>query len=130
MHRFQVFALALLGSLALPLAAHHSFATVFDMNKPATFSGTVTKVEWTNPHAWFYVDVKDEKGVVHNYACETGPPNVLARNGWKKDSLKIGDTVNVSAYRAKDGTDTFSTRQITLPDGRKVFAGSAADEGK
>lgn len=130
MHRIQVFALALLGSLALPLAAHHSFATVFDMNKPATFSGTVTKVEWTNPHAWFYVDVKDEKGVVHNYACETGPPNVLARNGWKKDSLKIGDTVNVSAYRAKDGTDTFSTRQITLPDGRKVFAGSAADEGK
>ncbi|MEQ1949016.1 MAG: DUF6152 family protein [Bryobacteraceae bacterium] len=130
MHRYALFCLFALGLVALPLAAHHSFATVFDMNKPTTFTGTVTKVEWTNPHAWFYVDVKDEKGVVRNYACETGPPNVLSRNGWKKDSLKIGDTVNVSAYRAKDGTDTFSTRQVTMPDGRKVFAGSAADEGK
>jgi hypothetical protein len=116
--------------MAIPLAAHHSFASVFDQNKPASFTGTVTKVEWTNPHAWFYLDVKDDKGVVHNYACETGPPNILARNGWKKDSLKIGDTVSVSAFRAKDGTDTFSTRQITMPDGRKVFAGSAEDSSK
>lgn len=115
---------------ALPLAAHHSFASVFDQNKPANFTGAVTKVEWSNPHAWFYVDVKDEKGAVHNYACETGPPNILVRNGWKKDSLKIGDVVTVSAFRAKDGTDTFSTRQITLADGRRVFAGSAEDNAK
>jgi len=113
---------------AWPVAAHHSFSTVFDQNKLTTFTGMVTKVEWTNPHAWFYVDVKDESGNVKNYACETGPPNILVRNGWKKDSLKIGDTVTVSAYRAKDATDTFSARSIVLPDGRKVFSGSNAED--
>jgi hypothetical protein len=113
---------------ALPIAAHHSFATVFDRNQPAQFSGTVTKVEWTNPHVWFYVDVKDASGAVKNFACESGPPNILARNGWKKDSLKIGDTVNVSAFRAKDSTDTYSTREIRLADGKRIFAGNADAE--
>jgi hypothetical protein len=113
---------------AWPIAAHHSFESVFDQSKTAKFTGTVTKVEWTNPHAWFYVDVKDEAGQVKNYACETGPPNILIRNGWRKDSLKVGDTVSVTAYRAKDATDTFSAREIVLPDGRKVFSGSNPDD--
>src|ERR1700674_4632471 len=89
-----------------PALAHHAFAAEYDASKPVKLTGTVTKVEWTNPHAWFYVDVKDEAGQVKNYACETGPPNILIRNGWRKDSLKVGDTVSVTAYRAKDATDT------------------------
>jgi hypothetical protein len=115
---------------AWPVAAHHSFESVFDQSKSAKFTGTVTKVEWTNPHAWFYVDVKDEAGNVKNYACETGPPNILVRNGWRKDSLRVGDTVSVTAYRAKDATDTFSAREILLPDGRKLFSGTNPDDSR
>ena len=120
----------LLWAAAHPALAHHSFATVFDQNQPAQFTGTVTKVEWTNPHVWFYVDVKDASGAVKSYACESGPPNILVRNGWKKDSLKIGDTVTVSAFRAKDSTDTYSTREIRLADGKRIFAGNADDATK
>jgi len=123
-------AAVLLLAAALPAAAHHSFATVFDQNQPVKFTGVVTKVEWSNPHVWFYVDVKDANGAVKSYACESGPPNILVRNGWRKDSLKIGDTVTVSAFRAKDSTDTFSTREILLPDGKKVFSGSNEDAPK
>jgi hypothetical protein len=114
---------------ALPVFAHHSFAAEYDSNAALTLKGVVTKVEWLNPHAYFYMDVKDDSGKVVNWAIENGPPNMLYRNGWRKDSLKPGDMVTVDGFRAKDGTTTASARLVQLPDGRKVFSGSADDGG-
>lgn len=115
---------------AAPVLAHHSFAAEYDRTKPIKFTGKVTKVEWANPHIYFYVDVKDEAtGATINYACEGGAPNGLYRNGWRKDSLKSGDTVSVDGWRAKDGSNTVNAGSVVLPDGKKVFAGSADDGG-
>ena len=114
---------------AAPVLAHHSFEAEYDSKKPIQVQGTVTKMEWTNPHARFYVDVKDESGKVINWNFELGSPNVLKRQGWSRDSLKVGDAVTVEAYLAKDGTNLANARRVTLADGRKVFAGSTAGEG-
>ena len=111
-----------------PLAAHHSFSAQYDAAKQVTLEGVVTKISWANPHVFFYVDVKNGDAVV-NWACETNGPNGLIRQGWKRDSLKVGDKVKVTAYLAKDGTNTVDARQVTLPDGHKVFTGSANDGG-
>jgi DNA/RNA endonuclease YhcR with UshA esterase domain len=111
--------------------AHHSFAAEYDASKPVDVKGVVTKVEWTNPHARFYVDVKDEKGNVTNWNFELASPNVLSRNGWTRHSLKEGDTISVQGSKAKDGANLANAKTVTLADGRKVFAGSATDnEGK
>jgi hypothetical protein len=112
---------------ALPVFAHHSFAAEYDSAKPVELKGTVTKVEWTNPHARFYVDVKDDKGNVTNWNLELASPNVLTRNGWTRHSLKEGDVITVQGSRAKDGANLANARTVILADGRKVFAGSATD---
>ncbi len=109
---------------ALPVFAHHSFAAEFDGNKRITLNGVVTKVDWVNPHAYIYVDVKGDDGSVVNWAIETGAPNILYRQGWRKDDLKAGDTVTLEAFVAKDGSHTGAARTVKLPDGRSLFAGT------
>jgi hypothetical protein len=115
--------------LGAPLLAHHSFAAEYDEKKPVTLKGVVTKVEWANPHARFYVDVKDDKGNVTNWNLELASPNVLVRSGWKRNSLQVGDSVEVSGSQAKDRSNMANARAVILPDGRKVFAGSSGDGG-
>jgi len=109
--------------------AHHSFEAEYDAKKPVEVKGTVTKLEWMNPHARFYIDVKDESGKVTNWNFELGSPNVLKRQGWSRDSLKVGDMVTVEGYLAKDGSNLANARRVTLADGRKVFNGSTGGEG-
>ena len=114
--------------LAIPLVAHHSFQAEFDAGKSVTLSGVVTKLEWTNPHAHFYIDVKGSDGKLVNWNMELASPNVLRRLGWNREIFKVGDTVTVFAACAKDGSNLASARSVTLPDGRKMSAGSMADE--
>ena len=108
---------------ALPVWAHHSFAAEYDSNQLVTLKGVITKVEWTNPHMYFYVDVKDESGKVASWALEGYPPNTLKRTGFPRDLLKIGEVVTVTAYRAKDATNWGASREVTFPDGSKKFSG-------
>ena len=117
---------ALLVATATPLIAHHSFAAEFDADKPVKLSGTVTKVEWENPHAWFYIDVKDSSGRVENWGLEMGSPNILIRAGWGKNTLKLGDAVSVEGSRAKSGANIANAKLVILVStGQKLFAGSS-----
>jgi hypothetical protein len=115
---------------SLPLAAHHSFAAEYDDTKPIVLTGTVTKLEWMNPHARFYVDIKDASGKVTNWEFELGGINGLIRRGWTRTSLKPGDGVTVDGYLAKDGSPLVNAKTVTLGDGKKVFAGSSRDDAK
>ena len=112
---------------AAQLFAHHSFAAEFDASKRVTLKGTVTKVDWRNPHIYVYLNVKDNTGKVTEWACEGGPPNVLLREGWNRNSVKEGDEVTIDGAVAKDGSKRCNSRSVNLADGRKVFAGSSED---
>ena len=119
-------ALAAFSVLAPPVFAHHSFAAEYDANAAVAVKGVVTKIEWTNPHAYVYVDVTDEHGKTVNWAFEGYPPNTLKRTGFPRDLLKSGDMVNITGYRARFTPNRAAGREITLADGRKVFLGPAA----
>jgi len=109
----------------IPAWAHHSFSAVFDADSPIEASGTVTKVEWQNPHAWIYVDVEGDEGVVVTWAFEIGSPNGLRRRGWSRDTVQVGDVISVSGYRARDGSNRANLASITLADGHEMTGNSS-----
>ena len=119
---------------AAPMLAHHSFAAEYDSNKTVTIKGTINRLEWVNPHAYVFVDVRDANGKVTTWAFESLSPNALSRQGWNRNSLKQGEEVTVEGYMAKDGKPLAdgsihaNSRAITRADGRRVFVGSSADE--
>jgi hypothetical protein len=113
---------------AVPLSGHHSFATEYDRSKPVTLTGSVTKLEWINPHARFHMDVKDESGNVVNWEIEMGSPAGLLRLGWTRNSLKFGEVVVVNGYLAKDGSNLANSTTVTL-NGRRLFSGSSTESG-
>jgi len=117
--------------LAAAALAHHSFAAEYDSKKPVELKGTLTELEWVNPHAWIHMDVKDENGVVTKWNCELGSPNLLMRNGWRRDAIKPGDEIIVNGSAAKDGSHMANARTVKMGDGRRVFnAGSSGETGQ
>ena len=128
--RFLQAAVALVLTLTTaPVFAHHSFAAEYDSKRPVTLTGILTKLEWTNPHARFYLSVKEESGEATTWEFELASPNGLMRRGWNRNSLKLGESVTVTGYMAKDGSKIANARSVNLADGRKIFAGSADDGG-
>lgn len=128
--RKQFLSLALAGGLLLavaaPIVAHHSFSAEFDAAKPISLTGFVTKIDWTNPHVWIYMNVKDEKGVTANWGFEMGPPHLLQGQGWKRDSLKIGDEVKVEGSMAKNGSKKMNARSVVMAKtGQRLGAASS-----
>jgi len=125
-----LFAALTLFAVSAPLVAHHSFEAEFDRTKTVTLTGTVTKVEWMNPHTYFYIDVKDAKsGKVQNWACEMGSPNGLTSRGWTRNTLRVGLVVTVPGSRAKDGSFKINAGSVSLPDGRALNAASSGEQG-
>lgn len=115
---------------AAQVAAHHSFAAEFDANAPFELTGTVTKIEWANPHTFFYIDLQNAEGGYENWAMEMGSPNGLMRRGWTRDTLAVGDVVTVTGSRAKDGSFKGNARSVTLSTGQRLFAGSSQENAE
>jgi hypothetical protein len=115
---------AMLAGAAVPVRAHHAFASEFDARKPVKFTGTVTKMEWINPHSWMHIEVKKPDGTVENWMIEAGSPNSLFRRGINKNTVKPGMVVVVDGYQARDGSRRANGRDVTLPEGRRLFLGS------
>ena len=120
-----VLAAMVVAASAVPVVAHHSFAAEFDATKPVTLRGTVTKMEWVNPHSWIHLDVKGPDGKVETWAIEAGAPNAMFRRGWNKNSIPVGIEIVVEGYRAKNGKNIANGRDVLLPDGKKLFVGSS-----
>ena len=114
-------ALASLTVAAVPVAAHHSFAAVFDVNRPLDLTGTLTRLEWTNPHAWIYIDVENEAGEAETWGLEMGSPNGLVRRGWNRNTIQVGDEITVTGYRARDNTLRGAVITVTLSTGEQLF---------
>ena len=124
-----LFSGAVLLAAAAPLFAHHAFTAEFDAKKPLKLRGTVAKVELINPHSWIHIDVKNPDGTMTRWMIEGGTPNTLLRRGFTKTSLKIGTEILVDGYQAKDGSNRANGRDLTFPDGKKIFLGSSGPEG-
>ena len=120
-----------LAASAIGMDAHHSFGVAFDAGKTVTLTGTITKIDWTNPHSHVFADVKDQSGKVVNWKFEGYPPNVLSRTGWKRDvTIKVGDTITMFGYAARDGSPFAHLREVTLADGKRLFFGPPAGTGE
>jgi len=120
--------IAALIAASMPLMAHHSFAAEFDSTKQVKLTGVVTKIDWTNPHVWFYMDVKDDSGKVTNWGFEMGPPHLLQGSGWTRTTMKLGDVVTVEGSAAKNGTNRANARRVFTADGKRL--GAASSEGQ
>jgi hypothetical protein len=125
----QALVLVVCGAAATAVRAHHSFAAQYDPKKPVKMAGVVTKVEWTNPHVYLYIDVADKKGQVANWGFEMGPPHMLQKAGWKKNSLAIGEQVGIEGWQARDGSNTANARRVTRTSTGEVL-GAASSAGQ
>jgi len=123
--KLSIFLVTIFLAIGIPVHAHHSFSAVFDAQKPVEKSGTVTEVEWMNPHAWIYIDVENEGGETVNWAFELGSPNGLIRRGWSRKSVQIGDVISISGYKARDGSNRGNVNSIVLADGKELTGNSS-----